>query len=645
MSLTKATYSMISGAPLNILDFGADPTGVTDSAAAIQSAIDAASTSSKSVYIPDGTFLLDAITYIQPSASYAQRGQNIFGLLFVKSNVTVFGNGQTSVLKVANNQLVKQFTYTADSNSGTYANYAMPGTKGFQVFAQNPSDTLIENFALADIKIDLNGYNNKVYAVNSFGNQSQCSAINLIAADTVTVDSVIFVDCPGTQVISLPTNTSNVTIKNCRFIDCGFLDGTNTALIDHSTIYNEGSNLLINNNVLTQSVQWTGRGGVAFDINGSATVTNNYVSKYLAFGTAAALIGNASATYKGNTGVSITALGFELYNASNNSLDVKILDNSIETTKVALSNTVPSYIYRNFVATGPVGNNPGTTNLQIIGNRISCVGAVGWATDAEDLYNAAFDLRLLSTVNISGNDITGFRGAVFNLGRQKSGSSSIAFENNVVSSCGRKETYTTLNSFVNYTNDNDTSYGNTLAVFASKNNVLNGCVYASYFSFTGVAAGALVTPGTIQIDGDKLDTWMTTLITNGVNDLPSASSAYRWYFLYSCLDDIDATQALKVFPSGSFEYNEAQSGRISLPNSGGLGQGTFEKINGVTTWIYSSLKFGDSAPSIAAEISPFGAQIGDTVKIINAAAGGRAGYYCVTAGTPGTWKSYGAIAS
>lgn len=52
MSLTKATYSMIEGAAANILDFGADPTGVADSTAAIQ----AAQQASKYVYCPPGQY-------------------------------------------------------------------------------------------------------------------------------------------------------------------------------------------------------------------------------------------------------------------------------------------------------------------------------------------------------------------------------------------------------------------------------------------------------------------------------------------------------------------------------------------------------------------------------------------------------------
>lgn len=59
MTLTKATYSMIDGASLNVLDFGADKTGVEDSTAAIQAAIDAAYTSNnKTVYVPNGVYKL-----------------------------------------------------------------------------------------------------------------------------------------------------------------------------------------------------------------------------------------------------------------------------------------------------------------------------------------------------------------------------------------------------------------------------------------------------------------------------------------------------------------------------------------------------------------------------------------------------------
>jgi hypothetical protein len=60
MSLTKVTYSMIQGAVFNVLDYGADPTGVSDSTAAINAALAAAKTNSTmgaTVYLPTGEYL------------------------------------------------------------------------------------------------------------------------------------------------------------------------------------------------------------------------------------------------------------------------------------------------------------------------------------------------------------------------------------------------------------------------------------------------------------------------------------------------------------------------------------------------------------------------------------------------------------
>lgn len=58
MSLTKATYSMIEGAPVNILDYGAVGDGTTDNTAAIQAALDVGG----SIYVPAGTFVHDSVT-------------------------------------------------------------------------------------------------------------------------------------------------------------------------------------------------------------------------------------------------------------------------------------------------------------------------------------------------------------------------------------------------------------------------------------------------------------------------------------------------------------------------------------------------------------------------------------------------------
>lgn len=56
MSITKVSYSLITGASTNVLDFGADPTGATDSTAAFTAAKTAALATNKTIYIPAGTY-------------------------------------------------------------------------------------------------------------------------------------------------------------------------------------------------------------------------------------------------------------------------------------------------------------------------------------------------------------------------------------------------------------------------------------------------------------------------------------------------------------------------------------------------------------------------------------------------------------
>lgn len=104
MSLTKATYSMISGAFYNVLDYGADRTGVTDSRAACQVAIDAAQSTGGTVYFPEGTYL------IEPTGS-ADSVQN--GLIVpyttstgTEKRVIIQGSSRSSVLKAGGNDMV-----------------------------------------------------------------------------------------------------------------------------------------------------------------------------------------------------------------------------------------------------------------------------------------------------------------------------------------------------------------------------------------------------------------------------------------------------------------------------------------------------------------------------------------------------------
>ena len=126
MSLTKASYSMITGAVVNILDFGADPTGVAASQSNIQAAID--SITSGVVFIPKGTYLITAP-------------------IVTKNNITIHGEGDSSQLLV-NTDIEVINCATPDINAGIFGagftdfyvrKTVTTATTKYDIHLQNPS--------------------------------------------------------------------------------------------------------------------------------------------------------------------------------------------------------------------------------------------------------------------------------------------------------------------------------------------------------------------------------------------------------------------------------------------------------------------------------------------------------------------------
>lgn len=97
MSLTKVSYSMISGAQVNVLDFGADPTGLTDSTAAIQAAINYV----ESLFVNSGNLSFTIPTLVFPNGTYLATGLNI------SKPFTMTSSGpNSSIIKTVSNAIL-----------------------------------------------------------------------------------------------------------------------------------------------------------------------------------------------------------------------------------------------------------------------------------------------------------------------------------------------------------------------------------------------------------------------------------------------------------------------------------------------------------------------------------------------------------
>ena len=112
MSLTKVTYSMIEGSPINVLDYGATGDGATNDTAAIQAAINALPANGGAIYFPVGTYLTDSLT-------------GVTGLKFLGDGSGYYG-GTVIKLKTSNTTLL---TFT-DKPQFEASNLLFEGTSG-----------------------------------------------------------------------------------------------------------------------------------------------------------------------------------------------------------------------------------------------------------------------------------------------------------------------------------------------------------------------------------------------------------------------------------------------------------------------------------------------------------------------------------
>ncbi|CAB4134417.1 Pectate lyase superfamily protein [uncultured Caudovirales phage] len=135
MTLTKVSYSMIKGQYVNALDYGADPTGATDSYDALKAAIDAAQ--GRVVYVPAGTYKVTNTLAYDASATFG----------FTSPGLKIVGDGMTKTFfdhQAANKPL---FRLDSGTHGGTYTaamgavlsefaitnTYATSGTVGIEV--------------------------------------------------------------------------------------------------------------------------------------------------------------------------------------------------------------------------------------------------------------------------------------------------------------------------------------------------------------------------------------------------------------------------------------------------------------------------------------------------------------------------------
>lgn len=197
MSLTKVSYSMISGTPANALDFGADPTGVSDSSAALTAAFNASNT----VYVPPNSTLLLSSNFAVPRSGCTLIGEGY------TSEIKFSGNNRRIICSYSNFTMANLLVNGNKPNVGweTANNYDF-GLKIGDSVAARISDIRVQNVIFKNIGLD------GVYIEN--------------AIDVLIDENCQFINCRrwGVAVIDGTYGVSSVKILAKNF-DCDYATG------------------------------------------------------------------------------------------------------------------------------------------------------------------------------------------------------------------------------------------------------------------------------------------------------------------------------------------------------------------------------------------------------------------------------------
>lgn len=197
MSLTKASYSMITGAPANVLDFGAVGNGTTDDTAAIQAALAASS----HVIVPIGLYLISSTVVVRAGCKLEFQGgngnsaQNPTAYFIKKSTMTTWGITISQAGIVTGGGLLGQ-----------------SGNTGGGVWLSSNA-AVLTNFWVKSI----GGYGVKVGANASASSNCNATLIDSVTASYCTDHGFIIDDAFS----SASADANAGTISNCRAISNG----------------------------------------------------------------------------------------------------------------------------------------------------------------------------------------------------------------------------------------------------------------------------------------------------------------------------------------------------------------------------------------------------------------------------------------
>lgn len=239
MSLTKVTFSMIDGAYINVTDYGADPTGVADSTAALSAAFAAGN----QLYFPEGIYLVDAAGYpTKRAVLYATGVDNIvlsgYGatIKFKDSAAGPIGLNFVEIVN-AENALIEGLTFDGNRQNQNYGYHAIAFFGGKNLTVR---DVYAKNMYFDGIYVrasdvnDSNTYPERVLIDNVVCDACGRNGASIIGANGITVQNSLFkntIGNPGAGLDVEPNASDIYGVRNLMIDNCAFVQNAGRGLV------------------------------------------------------------------------------------------------------------------------------------------------------------------------------------------------------------------------------------------------------------------------------------------------------------------------------------------------------------------------------------------------------------------------------
>ena len=218
MALTKVSYSMITGAPANVKDFGAVGDGVTNDQAAFAAAIAAVASTGQAIYVPAGTYIIGSA-------------------LTSTGHLNMFGDGDKSVIDfsgatIAGSCITVSGALTQIQNISSASIYGLTVT-----FASAPSLAIDDVFCIYDTDL----WN----TIRPYYYKGEWCQVKGVAGSAATVTNPLYDSYTPATTTVYKLESKAVSFRNLRLVG-----GANTfgllklqfceqAKLENVSVYNE----------------------------------------------------------------------------------------------------------------------------------------------------------------------------------------------------------------------------------------------------------------------------------------------------------------------------------------------------------------------------------------------------------------------